>query len=556
MISTSVSPAFVDPQVLTSWEDKVSWTRAKRDLGLSKVEPKIEGIPTELPLSSQGLPKLALTQREIEITENYSVKELLKLLKSRQFSVEEVTRAFLRRAAVAQIATNSVVELLWDEAIARAKSLDSLPEPTGELFGLPISTKEHHGMVGTNVITTASFVGWFNKEHGSNILYESLWDEGCVFYVRSTQPQTIMHLETESNLYGRTVNPYNRHLTAGGSSGGEAALLGMRASILGVGGDIGGSIRCPASHVGVYGFKPSVKRIAVTGQRSIMAGKEAIISTPGPMSVDREALSLFMRVALAAKPWLTDPAIIAKPWTPYKFTRPLKIAVEWWDGVVQPHPPITRALREVVDACRTCGFTVVDWDSEPLNHAKGWEILSSLYFPDGGDHVRDILAESGEPILPLTKFIIDEQPAVKNLTQQELWDRCVERDLYRQAYAKAWSKTAEGDGVEVDVILCPASFGVATPHGQSRYWGYTSIWNLLDYPGAVFPVTSVDLVKDQKDDHYEPKNAEDQFVYDMYEPSKYENAPVSLQIVGRRHYDEKVLLLWMRSREQWVDRYQ
>jgi Asp-tRNA(Asn)/Glu-tRNA(Gln) amidotransferase A subunit family amidase len=82
-----------------------------------------------------------------------------------------------------------------------------------------------------------------------------------------------MHLETESNIYGRTVNPYNRNLTSGGSSGGESALIGLRGSVLvssvgslfsllkmlihikGLGGDIGGSIRVPAAHCGIYGFK-------------------------------------------------------------------------------------------------------------------------------------------------------------------------------------------------------------------------------------------------------------------------------------------------------------
>lgn len=126
-------------------------------------------------------------------------------------------------------------------------------------------------MVGDNVESTASFVAWIGKEHGSNLLFDTLYDEGCVFYARTSQPQAIMHLETTSNVYGRTVNPYNRNLTPGGSTGGESALLGMRGSILvsrdmfalpshtnesqGIGGDIGGSIRCPAAHVGVYGFK-------------------------------------------------------------------------------------------------------------------------------------------------------------------------------------------------------------------------------------------------------------------------------------------------------------
>jgi amidase len=141
-------------------------------------------------------------------------------------------RCYMRLQTSDMLQTNCLVELMWDEAIKRAKYLDALPEPQGELFGLPISTKEHHGMVGSNVTSNASFVAWVGKPHGSNLLYDTFWDNGCVFYARTTQPQAIMHLETSSNIYGRTVNPYNRTLTPGGSSGGEAALLGMRGSIL------------------------------------------------------------------------------------------------------------------------------------------------------------------------------------------------------------------------------------------------------------------------------------------------------------------------------------
>lgn len=107
-------------------------------------------------------------------------------------------------------------------------------------------------------------------------------------------------------------------------------------------------------------------------------------------------------------------------------------------------------------------------------------------------------------------------------------------------YAKAWSDTAKS-GKEVDVIICPPSFGAATPHEHSRYWGYTSHWNLVDYPAAVFPVTKVDPILDPKDVDYVPKNEQDRFVYEMYTTERFANAPVSLQIVGRRQEDEKVL---------------
>lgn len=145
------------------------------------------------------------------------------------------------------------------------------------------------------------------------------------------------------------------------------------------------------------------------------------MSTPGPMTVERDALDLFMKVALQSKPWRTDPSLTAKEWTPYKFARPPKVAVMWWDGVVKPHPPMIRALKEVSDACRKAGMEVVDWDAEPLDHKKGWDIISSLYFPDGGEEILELLNGAGEPLLPLTKFILQEQPTVKNLSQRELW---------------------------------------------------------------------------------------------------------------------------------------
>ncbi len=118
---------------------------------------------------------------------------------------------------------------------------------------------------------------------------------------------------------------------------------------------------------------------------------------------------------------------------------------------------------------------------------------------------------------------------------------CRRRDAYRADYAHAWTATAHDDGQEVDVILCPANYGAATPHDQSKYWGYTAHWNLLDYPGAVFPVTTVDPRKDVKDATYEPRNDKDQFIYDMYDPEVFTDAPVGLQLIGRRLQEEKVL---------------
>ncbi len=86
------------------------------------------------------------------------------------------------------------------------------------------------------------YVGWINKPAEQNAaLVDILLAQGAVPYVRTNVPQTLMWGETHNNIFGRTVNPFNRNVTCGGSSGGEGALIGLRGSLLGVGSDIGGS---------------------------------------------------------------------------------------------------------------------------------------------------------------------------------------------------------------------------------------------------------------------------------------------------------------------------
>lgn len=89
------------------WQRKAQVALDHRDETLSHVSPKLGKLPNPLPLSSQGLPKLLLTEREFELTENYDAIALVDMMKSKKVSSEEVTRAFLRRAAIAQESVRS-----------------------------------------------------------------------------------------------------------------------------------------------------------------------------------------------------------------------------------------------------------------------------------------------------------------------------------------------------------------------------------------------------------------------------------------------------------------
>lgn len=125
----------------------------------------------------------------------------------------------------------------------------------------------------------------------------------------------------------------------------------------------------------------------------------------------------------------------------------------------------------------------------------------------------------------------------------------------KSAYAQKWNETATGTNASgepegaVDVILCPAGPGAAPPLDHARYWGYTSQWNILDYPALVFPVTRADPSPHdgfEKGEFVSQKDAGN-FEFWASEPEKYKGAPISLQLVGRRYEDEKVSFLFFRA---------
>jgi amidase len=236
-----------------------------------------------------------------------------------------------------------------------------------------------------------------------------------------------------------------------------------------------------------------------------MAGADPIPGVIGPMSTSLEGIKIFMKIVLDSKPWLVEPALVPGPWN-FHLVKPrqsIKVGVMWHDNVVTPHPPITRALKELASKFEQLpNVTVVNW--EPYLHDEAWAIISSLYFTDGGAEDAATIAESGEPWRPLTHWIIKENPCIKKLSPQKLYYWQEEREAYRKEYAKVWNETATGPNGEgmVDVILCPVGPGVAPAHNTAKYWGYTSQWNLLDYPAVAFPVSRVDAAKDQLPDKF------------------------------------------------------
>lgn len=516
-----------------AWQTIAKEAQDYRDSTISG--PSAPKVPANLPKNVMSLPDAILDTGVITIT-NLPPEELVNSLATGQLKALAVTQAYLQRAALSQGLVNCLTELLPARALARAKDLDSYYEqhgkPIGPLHGLPVSVKEHIGLKGLRCTTGyVSHWGTIVKEDAH--ILQILWKAGAVFHCRTTIPQTMMHLETDSNLYGITVNPYNSSVTSGGSSGGEGALIALRGSLLGIGSDVGGSIRSPAANCGVYGFKPTAFRIPTDGWGYMMAGADNVESVIGPLSTSVSGLNLFMKTIIDSQPWLTEPALIPLPWREVELPKTLKIGVLWHDNVVLPHPPIQRALRLITGRLKEAGIQVVDFP--PYLHDEAWAILSSLYYPDGGEYDSEAIESSNEPWRPLSEWIIKDNPCVKKLSIGELSYWLEEREAYRKEYALHWNKLG------VDAVLCPVGPGVAPKHDTAKYWCYTSQWNLLDYPGVVFPVTKVDKVVDVFEDDFKPISGHDSDNHKLYDPEEFHGLPVGLQLVGRRFEDEKVL---------------
>lgn len=163
-------------------------------------------------------------------------------------------------------------------------------------------------------------------------------------------PQSIMTGDSHNNIFGRTLNPRNKLLTPGGSTGGEGALLALRGSILGVGTDIGGSIRVPSVCSGLYGFRPSVGLIPHGGVRDLTPpGSDVVKSTAGPMATSLRDCEMFLKVILEAEAWKYDSSAIAMPWVEIEARKKIKIGVAMNDGMFTPTPPGRRGLRKAVD---------------------------------------------------------------------------------------------------------------------------------------------------------------------------------------------------------------
>lgn len=169
-------------------------------------------------------------------------------------------------------------------------------------------------------------------------------------------PQSGMAIETVSNLWGRTLNPYNTALSAGGSSGGDAVLVALKGTPVTPSTDLGGSIRVPAAFNGLYAIRPTSDRIPKGGMENINNGQLSIKLSCGPICHSMEDLEAFTKVINSHPSNQHDPTSVPMPWRSLKASDDkLTIGLMKWDKVVMPHPPVLRALEHTKRALENAG---------------------------------------------------------------------------------------------------------------------------------------------------------------------------------------------------------
>ena len=237
-----------------------------------------------------------------------SAVALAGLIRARVLSSREVVDAHIEVLKRTQPGTNALAVDRFDAARDEADEADRLVA-TGvgslpRLLGVPCTVKEMIGIAGTP--HTAGFVARRRKTAAATApAAQRLIDAGAIVLAQTNVAELGIWVESVNRVYGRTANAYDRRRTAGGSSGGEAVAVAVGGSPIGLGSDMGGSIRIPAMFNGVFGHKPTAGLVPNGGMFPDTVGEIGRLLSIGPIT--RHAIDLMPVLQIIAGPDTADP---------------------------------------------------------------------------------------------------------------------------------------------------------------------------------------------------------------------------------------------------------
>ncbi|KAI9509118.1 amidase [Russula earlei] len=505
---------------------------------------------------------------------NATASQIVDNISSGAWTASSVLEAYIARAAQVHGLTNCLTEVYFEEAKQDARRLDDEFAETGHLkgplHGVPMSVKDQFDVKGSD--STIGYTQWANKpaERDAAVV-EILRAAGAVVVAKTNVPQTMLAFECCNPLWGRTCNPWSTAHTAGGSSGGEGALLAADGAALGMGTDVGGSIRIPSGYCGIFALKPGQGRVGYAGSVDPNPGFEAVRAVAGPMGRSVADLERVTRVLLGERRARHDyfPAPV-----PYRdVTLPESCGS---DGVVKGSPACHRAVLETVEALRKVGHECVE--IEGPDSARALELFGAITSSDGYQKLTEHLGPDKKesalflillgPRLPnfvrnfaswvIRNFVGDAKYAtllapMRKKSLLQYYNYVADKLAFeRETRTSLW-----GDAPDraFDAVVCPVQAIPALPHGGcdrlSPLACSTVMYNVMDSPVGVVPVTRVDPARDDLSDEWRAASGNGSKLIEgdiygrkgAYDARAMEGLPVGVQIVGQPWEEEKVLAI-------------
>ena len=350
---------------------------------------------------------------------------------------------------------------------------------------------------------------------------------GAVPFCKTNVPQGMFSLQCSNPLYGVSSNPHMPGRECGGSSGGEGALVGGGGSPLGLGSDIGGSLRCPPAFCGAWSLKPTWGRhISQLGTAPAFDGEAplGIPVTGGFIAGSPAGVAAGMRAVWSTGPG-AEPGLVPLPWQEEVYQARPKLGYFTEDGWMRPAPGCSRAVRVAVARLEAAGWECVPVSAPPIQQCLdvfnglvlGDEIAwlrQALDYDQSDTACRGILAALAVYRLPrLLKLVLEPLitlvtgvPPLKALytRTEEAMVGLVKRDEITRNYLTTLDKAGVG------ALICPASLFPAPPTGLlgTLVVGITPYipWNVMNCPAGIGPVTCWTAEDEAQMEHYPRDN--------------------------------------------------
>jgi amidase len=352
-----------------------------------------------------------------------SATDLAEAIRSRHASSQDVIEAHLRRIAAVNPAVNAVTLALGEQAREAAKAADRAVARGGDLppfHGVPFTVKENIDLAGTPTSHGVKALEGAYPRLDAPIV-ERVKAAGAIPIGRTTCPDLGIRWHTNGELRGATVNPWDRSRTPGGSSGGEAAALATGMTPLGLGGDMGGSLRWPAQCCGISSLRPTLGRIphATTVEPVDAPISVQLMMVEGPMA--RRVADLRAAFAVLAGPSWRDPWTVPAPLRGPQPAKPIRVALvvdHAGQGIAKQ---VQDGVRKAVRALEDAGYAVEEVEPPSIDaaaktwldmlHADMGPALQVMSPPWGADTERFVsalfeLAGDPDPMTTIQNFVI------------------------------------------------------------------------------------------------------------------------------------------------------